>query len=155
MSLPNTLNSLPVGAGIELQTAINSGRLIPPSQNFAGPLICAIAVGCAALCEAIEGTLLVCAVCVVVGGICYTLQQLLQEERKAVAAYLAQLKECEKYPLSPDCNFNDPNSLLRKLWNAMRLWNGRVDNARRGGSRPSTGSSTSNPGGSGLQKPQM
>lgn len=154
MSLPNTLNSLPVGAGMELQTAINSGRLIPPSDKFVAPLICAIALGCAALCEAIEGTLLVCAVCVVVGGVCYTLQQLLQEEAKAVAEYQAQLKECEKYPLSPACDSSDPNSLIMRLFRAMRLWNGRVDNARRGGG-PSTGSSTSNPGGSPSHKPQM
>ena len=156
MSLPNTLNALPVGAGMELlSAAISRGALTPPSQKFVAPLICAIAVGCAALCEAIEGTLLVCAIVVVIGGICYTLQQLLQEEAKAAAAYLDQLKVCEKYPLSPDCNFNDPESLLRKLWNAMRLWNSRVDNARRGGGRPSTGSSTCNPGGSPSNKPAM
>ena len=78
MSLPNTLNSLPVGAGI-LQMAINRGGITPPSQNFAGPLLCAIALGCAALCEAIEGTLLVCAVCVLVGGVCYTIEQAQKE----------------------------------------------------------------------------
>ena len=155
MSLPFNSNALPPGAKEQIEDAIRGGGLTPPSQNFAGPLICAIALGCAALCEAIEGTLLVCAVCVVVGGICYTLQQLLQEEAKAVAAYLAFLKFCEANPKALDCNFNDPESKLRKLWDAMRLWNGRVDNARRGGSRPSTGSSTSNPGGSPSNKPQM
>ena len=156
MSLPNTLNALPVGAQMELQAAISRGGLTPPSQKFVPLIICAIALGCAALCEAIEGTLLVCAVCVVIGGVCYTLQQLLQEEAKAAAAYLDFLRKCMANPETLGCDFNDPESKLRKLWEQMRLWNARVEAARwrLQNPLPSTGSSTSNPGGSGLNKPQ-
>lgn len=76
MSLPNTLNSLPVGAGMELQTAISRGGLIPPSQNFVGPIIAGVCALCAVaggICEAIEGTMLIsCSVCIV-GMACETI----------------------------------------------------------------------------------
>ena len=160
MSLPNTLNSLPVGAGIELQMAISRGALTPPSQNFVGPLVAAcIAAGCAigAACEAI-GTTIVC-VCAV-GAICYTASQLQRLYEQLKADYDKKSKECDKLPSGSQAQ-KDCNSLLHQLYREMMkaFWRwrqalgdgpglGNTDHYYRG-------SSTSNPGGSGLNKPQM
>lgn len=151
MSLPNTLNALPVGAGIELQTAINSGRLIPPNQNFVGPLICLIVAGCAALCEAIEGTLTVCAVCIVIGGVCYTIEQIQNQIKTLQDAIKALYAECGLKQGQDYINCVKRFSVLQA---ELAKWVRRLAEARGLGSQ-STGSSPSNPGGSPSHKPQM
>ena len=132
--------------------AINRGGLTPPSQNFAGPLICAIALGCAALCEAIEGTLLVCAVCVTVGGICYTIEQIQNQIKTLQDKITALLAKCGYMAGQAYLNCLDQVKILRD--ELAELTRGLAD-ARGLGTRPSTGSSTSNPGGSPSNKPQM
>jgi hypothetical protein len=157
MSLPNTLNALPFFGQMDLLAAISRGGITPPSQNFAAPLLCLILTGCAALCEAIEVTLVCTAACIVVGGVCLTLEQILKMIAELEDKIAAKKAECEG--MGP---FGPGDHAGWQLWNICR-WELHLLLQELGyleqhlvphGPWP-RGPSTSNPGGSGRNKPQM
>ena len=118
MSIPNTLNALPVGAQMDLQMAISRGGITPPSDKFIPIIVAAcIAAGCGigAACEAI-GTTIVC-VCAV-GAICYTASQLQRLYEQLKADFEKKSKECDKLPSGSQAQ-KDCNGLLRGLYNEM------------------------------------